>query len=193
MIPPDIQTYPEQEIDFGIVRDGELIHLNVTPKREGDVGVIGVATRVEFVSRQVGFFGAIAQSVKENARMAGMVVTFIKDLLTGEASTRQLGGPIAIANLSYEAFKMGFMTLIWWMAFISLQLGIINLFPIPMFDGGHIIVLGLEGLFRRDFSVKVKQVIMQIGFVLIIILFVFVILNDVVKRLPNGWDSLIPF
>ncbi len=188
-----IQKYPEQEIDFGIVRDGELIHLNVTPKREGDVGVIGVATRVEFVSRQVGFFGAIAQSVKENARMAGMVVTFIKDLLTGEASTRQLGGPIAIANLSYEAFKMGFMTLIWWMAFISLQLGIINLFPIPMFDGGHIIVLGLEGLFRRDFSVKVKQVIMQIGFVLIIILFVFVILNDVVKRLPNGWDSLIPF
>jgi RIP metalloprotease RseP len=104
-----------------------------------------------------------------------------------------LGGPIAIANLSYEAFKMGFMTLIWWMAFISLQLGIINLFPIPMFDGGHIIVLGLEGLFRRDFSVKVKQVIMQIGFVLIIVLFVFVILNDVVKRLPNGWDSLIPF
>ena len=188
-----IQKYPEQELDFGIIRDGELIHLNVTPKREGDVGVIGVGTKVEFVSRQVGFFGAIAQSVKENARMAGMVITFIKDLLTGEASTRQLGGPIAIANLSYEAFKMGFMTLIWWMAFISLQLGIINLFPIPMFDGGHIMVLGLEGLFRRDFSVKVKQVIMQIGFVLIIVLFVFVILNDVVKRLPNGWDSLIPF
>jgi len=188
-----IQKYPEQELDFGIVRDGALIHLNVTPKREGDVGVIGVASTIESVSKQVGFFGAIAQSVKENARMAGMVITFIKDLLTGEASTRQLGGPIAIANLSYEAFKMGFMTLIWWMAFISLQLGIINLFPIPMFDGGHIIVLGLEGLFRRDFSVKVKQVIMQIGFVLIIVLFVFIILNDVVKKLPNGWDSLIPF
>ena len=180
-----IQKYPEQEIDFGIVREGEFIHLNVTPKREGDVGVIGVGTKVEFVSRQVGFFGAIAQSVKENARMAGMVITFIKNLLTGEASTRQLGGPIAIASLSYEFFKMGFMTLIWWMAFISLQLGIINLFPIPMFDGGHIIVLGLEGLFRRDFSVKVKQVIMQIGFVLIIVLFVFVFLNDVVKKLPN--------
>jgi regulator of sigma E protease len=188
-----IQKYPEQEIDFGIIRDGEWIHLKVTPKREGDVGVIGVSSTVEFIKKQVGFFGAIAQSVKENARMAGMVIKFIKDLLTGEASTRQLGGPIAIANISYEAFKMGFMTLIWWMAFISLQLGIINLFPIPMFDGGHIMVLGLEGLFRRDFSVKVKQVIMQIGFVLVIILFVFIILNDVVKRLPNGWDSLIPF
>jgi regulator of sigma E protease len=188
-----IQKYPEQEIDFGIVREGEWIHLKVTPKREGDVGVIGVSSTIESIKKQVGFFGAIAQSVKENARMAGMVITFIKDLLTGEASTRQLGGPIAIANISYEAFKMGFMTLIWWIAFISLQLGIINLFPIPMFDGGHILVLGLEGLFRRDFSVKVKQFIMQIGFVLVIILFVFIILNDVVKRLPNGWDSLIPF
>jgi len=188
-----IQKYPEQEIDFGIVREGEFIHLKVTPKREGDVGVIGVASTPESVTKQFGFFKAIGHSVKENARMASMVITFIKDLLIGEASTRQLGGPIAIANLSYEAFKMGFMTLIWWMAFISLQLGIINLFPIPMFDGGHIMVLGLEGLFRRDFSVKVKQIIMQIGFVLIIVLFVFIILNDVVKRLPNGWDSLIPF
>ena len=188
-----IQKYPEQEIDFGIFRDGELIHLDVTPKREGDVGVIGVASTVESVTKQFGFFIAIAQSVKENARMAGMVIKFIKDLLTGEASTRQLGGPIEIANFSYVAFKMGFMTLMWWIAFISLQLGIINLFPIPMFDGGHILVLGLEGLFRRDFSVKVKQVIMQIGFVLVILLFVFIILNDVVKRLPNGWDSLIPF
>ena len=188
-----IQKYPEQEIDFGILRDGKMIHVKVTPKREGDVGVIGVATTVESETKQVGFFAAITLSVKENARMAGMVITFIKDLLTGEASTRQLGGPIAIANISYEAFRMGFMTLIWWIAFISLQLGIINLFPIPMFDGGHIMVLGLEGLCRRDFSVKVKQIIMQIGFVFVIMLFVFIILNDVVKRLPNGWDSLIPF
>ena len=188
-----IEKYPDQEIDIGVLRDGEMIHLKVTPKREGDVGVIGVATTVESVTKQVGFFAAIALSAKENARMAGMVVTFIKDLLTGQASTRQLGGPIAIANLSYEAFRMGFMTLIWWIGFISLQLGVINLFPIPMFDGGHILVLSLEGLFRRDFSMKVKQVIMQIGFVLVIVLFVFIILNDVVKRLPNGWDSLIPF
>ena len=188
-----IQKYPEQEIDFGILREGELIHLKVTPKREGNVGVIGVVSSPESVSKKFGFFSAIAQSVRENARMAFMVINFIKDLFTGEASTRQLGGPIEIANFSYAAFRMGFMALIWWIAFISLQLGIINLFPIPMFDGGHILVLGLEGLFRRDFSMKVKQFIMQIGFVLVIILFVFIILNDVVKRLPNGWDSLIPF
>ncbi len=188
-----IQKYPEEEIAFGIQRGEEFITLDVTPKREGDVGVIGVATTMESVSKKFGFFAAIGQSVNENARMAFMVINFIKDLFTGEASTRQLGGPIEIANFSYAAFRMGFMTMIWWIAFISLQLGVINLFPIPMFDGGHVLVLGLEGLFRRDFSIKVKQFIMQIGFVLVIILFVFIILNDVVKRLPNGWNSLIPF
>jgi regulator of sigma E protease len=188
-----IQKNPGKELDFKIERDGKFIHLNVTPKKEGGVGVIDVRTQAESVSKQYGFFGAIGHSVKENARMAFLVINFIKDLFTGEASTRQLGGPIEIASFSYAAFQMGFMTLLWWMAFISLQLGIINLFPIPMFDGGHIMVLALEGLVRRDFSTKVKQVIMQIGFVFVIILFTFIILNDVVKRLPNGWDSLVPF
>jgi len=188
-----IQKNPEKELDFKVEREEEFIHLKVTPRREGDVGVIGAGLREESVSKNYGFFAAIGHSVRENARMAFLVINFIKNLFTGEASTRQLGGPIEIANLSYMFFRMGFMTLMWWIAFISLQLGIINLFPIPMFDGGHIMVLGLEGLFRKDFSPKVKQVIMQIGFVLIIILFTFIILNDVVKRLPNGWDSLIPF
>lgn len=188
-----VQKNPGKELDFKVERQGQFIHLKVTPKKEGDVGVIGVGSRAESVSKQYGFFAAIGHSVEENARMAFLVLNFIKDLFTGEASTRQLGGPIEIASFSYAAFQMGFMTLIWWIAFISLQLGIINLFPIPMFDGGHIIVLAMEGLFRRDFSPKVKQIIMQIGFVFVVILFTFIILNDVVKRLPSGWDSLIPF
>jgi RIP metalloprotease RseP len=88
---------------------------------------------------------------------------------------------------------MGFLTLISWIALISLQLGVINLFPIPVLDGGQILVLTLEGLFRRDFNTKVKQIIMQIGFAIFIFLIIFAILNDVVKRLPNGWDSILPF
>ena len=88
---------------------------------------------------------------------------------------------------------MGLLAMMSWIAFISLQLGIINLVPVPVFDGGQIMVLALEGAARRDFSPKFKQILMQIGFVIFIFLIVFIILNDVVKRLPNGWDSLIPF
>jgi len=88
-------------------------------------------------------------------------------------------------------FRMGFFALMGFIAFISLQLGIINLFPIPLLDGGQILVLCLEGLFRRDFSAKVKQTVMQIGFVMFILLFVFVILNDVARNLPKGWESFL--
>lgn len=94
-----------------------------------------------------------------------------------------------IAKWSYAFFRAGFISMLSFIAFISLQLGIINLFPIPVFDGGQILVLGMEGLFRRDFSPKVKQTVMMIGFVIFVFLLVFLILNDVARTLPNGWDS----
>jgi regulator of sigma E protease len=148
---------------------------------------------IESTEESLGFFAAFNQSIKDNMRLTFLVINFIKDLVTGEATARQLGGPIEIANLSYTAMRMGLLALMSWIALISLQLGIINLFPIPVLDGGQILVILLEGIFRRDFSPKLKQVVMQIGFAIFIVLIVFIVLNDVVKRLPNGWDSLIPF
>jgi RIP metalloprotease RseP len=121
------------------------------------------------------------------------MIRFLKDLILRRASTQQLGGPLDIASLSYTYLKMGFLALLSWIGFISLQLGVINLFPIPVFDGGQIFVLGLEALFRRDFSPKVRQIWMQVGFVIFIFLIVFILLNDIVKRMPNGWESLIPW
>ena len=94
-----------------------------------------------------------------------------------------------IAKFSYAFFRAGFISMLSFIAFISLQLGIINLFPIPVFDGGQIFVLGLEGLFRRDFSAKLKQIVMMIGFAIFIFLLGFLILNDVARTLPNGWES----
>jgi RIP metalloprotease RseP len=125
--------------------------------------------------------------------LAFLVIDLIKNLATGEASARQIGGPLEIANISYAALRLGFKFLMSWIAMISLQLGIINLFPIPVFDGGQIFVLALEGIFRRDFSPKARQIWMQIGFVIFIFLITFTILNDIVRRMPNGWKSLVPF
>ena len=88
---------------------------------------------------------------------------------------------------------MGWLTLLGWIAVISLQLGVLNLFPIPVFDGGQIFVLIVESIVRRDLSPKARQVWMSIGFVIFVALIVFVLLNDIVKLLPNGWRSLNPF
>ena len=188
-----LEANPNNELDFLVDRDGELIHLKVTPRLEGDVGKIGLSHIQKSSLKKHGFFKAIKESLAYNANLTFLVFRTIRDLVSGEASTKQLAGPIDIANFSYEAFRMGILALMGWIAFISLQLGIINLFPIPVLDGGQILVLLLESIFRKDFNIKVKQVIMQIGFVMFIFLIVFVILNDVVKRLPNGWASLWPF
>lgn len=188
-----IQKNADKELRFTVERGGEVLSLPVTPRLEGSVGKIGISQVPKSVLKKYGFFAAIGQSFKENLRNVFLVIRFIKDLFTGEASTRQLGGPLMIANFSYAAFRMGWLALLGWIAVISLQLGVLNLFPIPVFDGGQIFVLIVEGIIRRDLGPKARQVWMQIGFVIFVALIVFVLLNDIVKLLPNGWSSLVPF
>jgi regulator of sigma E protease len=188
-----IQESPEKELEFLVRRDGRTLTLLVTPRREGETGKIGLYHGPKSEVQKFGFFQALARGVEQNVELAFLVGSFVKDLIIGEASTRQLGGPIEIANFSYAAFRMGVMAMLVWIAFISLQLGIINLIPIPVLDGGQIFVLIIEGIFRRDFSLRIKQMLMKIGFAIFIILIVFVILNDVQKRLPNGWESFLPW
>ncbi len=180
-----------RELEFLIEREGATQTLLITPRLEGKVGKVGIGQAAKSVIKKYGLFAAMHQGVKESIRLTFLVINFLKDLITGQASARQLGGPIEIANISYAAFRMGFIAMISWIAIISLQLGIINLFPIPVLDGGHLLVLLVEGIARRDLSAKTKQIVMQIGFAIFILLIVFAILNDVTRRLPNGWESLL--
>jgi regulator of sigma E protease len=188
-----IQKNAGRELQITVDRGGRTLTLPVTPRKEGEVGKIGISQAAKSVIKKYPFFAAIGQSLKSNLDNVFLIVRFVKELFTGEASTRQLGGPLEIANFSYAAFRMGWAALLSWIAVISLQLGVLNLFPIPVFDGGQIFVLVIESIFRRDLGPKARQVWMTIGFVIFVFLIVFVILNDIVKRLPNGWGSLVPF
>jgi regulator of sigma E protease len=188
-----IEKNPDRPLGLDVDRKGKALTLRVTPRLEGKVGRIGIYQEPETVMKKYPFFVAVGQSFKENAKNAFLIIRFIKDLVVGRASTQQLGGPLEIASFSYAALKMGFLALLSWIGLISLQLGVINLFPIPVFDGGQIFVLAIEAIMRRDFSPKVRQVWMQIGFVIFVFLIVFVILNDIVKRMPHGWQSLVPW
>jgi regulator of sigma E protease len=188
-----IEKSPDKEMTFDVRRDGVPLSLKITPRRQGQVGKIGVLQAAQSVTKKYPLFAALGQSVQENKRLVFLIVDFLKNLVTGQASTRQLGGPLEIANFSYAALRMGFLALMSWIAVISLQLGVLNLFPIPVFDGGQLFVLIIESIFRRDLSPKARNVWMQIGFVIFVALIVFVILNDFVKKLPNGWKSILPF
>jgi regulator of sigma E protease len=190
---PVIEANAGREIVLAVERGGAKLEVPVTPRKEANVGKIGILQEPRSVVRKYGFFGAIRESVRANLRNVFLVIRFLKDLFTGQASTRQLGGPLEIANFSYAALRMGWIAMMSWIAVISLQLGILNLFPVPVFDGGQIFVLLLESVFRKDFSPKVRTVWLQIGFVIFVALIVFVVLNDFVKKLPHGWNSLLPF
>jgi regulator of sigma E protease len=188
-----IAKNPSRELELLVDRNGQNLTLRMTPRLEGKAGKIGITPDAQSIPKKYALLAAFSQSLKENVRNAFLIVRSVKDLIVGRASTQQLGGPLEIASFSYAALQMGFLSLITWIGLISLQIGVINLFPIPVFDGGQIFVLALEGLFRRDFNPKVRQIWMQIGFVIFVFLIVFVILNDIVKRMPNGWQSLIPW
>ena len=130
---------------------------------------------------QPGFLEAIKMSAQQNWEWSTLIVRTLIGLFTRETSVKQLMGPVAIADLSGSAAEQGWVQLFSLMAMISLNLGLLNLMPIPVLDGGHIAILALEGLSRRDFSMKVKEKMLLAGFVLLLMLMVTVIYNDLTR------------
>jgi regulator of sigma E protease len=120
-------------------------------------------------------------SVERNIESAGLIFQALWGLVTREVSPKQLMGPVAIAQLSGESAQLGWVALFGLMASISLNLGLLNLMPIPVLDGGHIFMMALEGIARRDFSMRVKEKVLLAGFVLILMLMVTVIYNDLTR------------
>jgi regulator of sigma E protease len=162
---------------------------------KGSRWIVGIAM-VEFSSllkKHYAFFPAMGKGVKDLYDLTLLVFKAFKKMIVGKLSPKNLSGPIEIAKFSSKAMKSGPTNFFLLIAFISLQLGIVNLFPIPALDGGHLMIYSIEAIIRRDFSAKVKNVLMNMGFFLLIGLMVFVILNDIAKTLPNGWSSFLPF
>ena len=110
-----------------------------------------------------------------------MIFQTLWGLVTRETSPRQLMGPVAIAQMSGESAQLGLIALFALMAQISLNLGLLNLMPIPILDGGHIFIMALEGVARRDFSVRLKEKMLLAGFVVLMMLMVTVIYNDLTR------------
>jgi regulator of sigma E protease len=176
-----IAKHPEQPIHLTILRDGKPQTISVTPVKHGDIGWIGINIVDETKSIKPSALGAVGMSVKKNVEFAGIILQTIWGLVTRETSPKQLMGPVAIAQMSAESAQLGLIPLLILMATLSLNLGLLNLMPIPVLDGGHIFILALEGLARRDFSVRVKEKMLLAGFVVLMTLMVTVIYNDLTR------------
>ena len=165
-----------------IERSGQRQSVTLTPKMIGDAPRIG-AIIYPFEQRTVepGPVEAVKLSFERNWESATMIVRTLGGLFTRDTSVKQLMGPVAIADLSGTAASQGWLQLFTLMAMISLNLGLLNLMPIPVLDGGHIAILAMEGLSRRDFSMRVKEKMLLAGFVLLVTLMVTVIYNDLTR------------
>ena len=177
-----IKSHDGQPLQLTVRRNGQLQQVSVTPKLTGDKPMIGAQISA-FETRMVepGPIEALKLSAQKNWEWTRLIVQTLVGLFTRETSVKQLMGPVAIADLSGSAAEAGWIPLFSLMAMISLNLGLLNLMPIPVLDGGHIFILALEGLARRDFSMRVKEKMLLAGFVLLLALMVTVIYNDLMR------------
>ena len=178
-------------INFTIRRDGADQTIPVMPYDEGGQARVGVYMNEATRSFTPTPIQAIGMSIQRNIEMSGLILNMLKDLVTGEASPKQLMGPVGIAQLSGEAAQEDWIALFTLMASISLNLGLLNLMPIPVLDGGHIFIMAIETISRRDFSLAVKEKMLFVGFVLLMTLMVTVIYNDLTRI---AWiENLMPW
>jgi regulator of sigma E protease len=195
-------TFPKELIDsiskkanvpvtLTISRDAAIRDVGITPELNGKTGRIGINIGEELTMIKPGPIDAIGMSFRRNYDSAKLIFQTVGQLITRETSTRQLMGPLAIAQLSGESAQAGLIPLLSLMASISLNLGLLNLLPIPVLDGGHIFIMALEGLARRDFSTRVKEKMFLAGFAVLLMLMVTVIYNDL-TRIPL-FEKLMPW
>jgi regulator of sigma E protease len=176
-------------VALDVNRNGQTLHLVVTPQaasneRGETIYQIGVQVHEDTAYKRVAFpEGAryatlvTVEKIKETASIVGR-------LFSGRVSLKQLQGPVGISRAAGQAARKGPLAIISLMVLISVNLGILNLLPIPILDGGHILLLGIEGILRRDMSLAFKERFVQVGLVFLLVVFAIVMYNDVVRLLP---------
>ena len=166
-------------MDLLVRRNNQELHLTLVPN--SDTGMIGVTLGDATKTFKPGPVEAVKLSLQRNWESSGLIFRTLGGLFTGETSVRQLQGPVGIAQLSGEAARTDFLSVLSLMAVLSLNLGLINLMPVPVLDGGHITIMALEGIARREFSMQVKEKMLLAGFVVLMMLMVTVIYNDLTR------------
>jgi regulator of sigma E protease len=182
-----LQSGKGKPVQLSILRGGREFQTTLTPVLTDVMGEkrwrIGISFRNDMIVRKLPWGTAITASFQDNWRNCLVTFDVLGKILTRHMSARSLAGPIGIAQLSGQAYRAGFPELVMLIAFISLQLGIFNLLPIPVMDGGVLLMLIIEGLIGHDLSVEVKERFVQFGIVFLLLLAVFVMYNDIVRTL----------
>lgn len=184
-----IQDNGTKPVNVTVLRNGQQLTFKMDPipsEVDGEKRFrIGIRSDPQHVDK-LPFGKAVQKSLEQNKKNSFLILELVQKMVRRKVSMKQVEGPIGIARASGEAARQpGWTPLLSLMAAISLNLGIFNLFPIPILDGGVILLLAIEGIMRRDISQSIKERIYQAAFVFLVLFAVMVIYNDLVKTLPG--------
>jgi len=181
---------PGQSLNIDLRRNGQPMTLSATPQVIEDkdllgniehVGRLGLLPSSEFIMRHEDPFTALWQAGRETWNITSTSLSTIGQMIIGRRSADDLSGPIGIGQLSGEMWKQGFIPLVHFVALLSINLGMINLFPIPVLDGGHLLFYAVEAVRRRPVSERALALGFRVGFALILSFFVFVMWHDLAR------------
>jgi regulator of sigma E protease len=183
---PETEPQRDQAWDSSENIRSTIINVRITPIEENGRVIVGFVPDYPSDLQKFGAIGAIGQSIRRNYDLSALTFKIIGRIIRGSASVRTLSGPIEIARISGDAARAARKTgsariFFGFLGLVSLQLGVFNLLPIPILDGGVIALLLIEGLIRREISLNIKEKIVQVGFVFLILLMGFVVFNDLSK------------
>jgi regulator of sigma E protease len=187
-----IEKSPGKQVTATVERDHQKIDLVVTPSLSNEKDMFGEPAGRIVVSPsgkmlQLSAPNALHEGLRYSAFLTKMVVETLVKLVTGSISPQSVGGPILIIQASGESLKSGLFSFIFLMSFISINLAIINLLPIPILDGGHLMFFIVEGIIRRPVTGKIREVATQVGVLFLVFIFVLVFYNDISRIVTKGW------
>jgi len=177
-----------RSLDLSIRRQGSTVDFSITPEKvptqnifgeEIQRFVIGIEASRESFSKELNPVEAFTESLKQSYRVIELMVVIIAKLIKGDISTDTLGGPIMIAQMAGDSAKAGVGSLIFFIALISINLAVINLLPIPVLDGGHLLFFLIEAIKGSPVSMKIREVAQQVGLFILILLMILVFYNDI--------------
>ncbi|MGH6916057.1 MAG: RIP metalloprotease RseP, partial [Geminicoccales bacterium] len=184
-----VQLRPGVPLEIVVLRDGRELTITATPRVSevtdvsgniSKIGLLGVSrSGVEY--QRLGLFVAAWEAVKETGNLTADTLTAVGQIFAGKRDLSELGGPVRIGQLSGDTARLGFIPFVSFMALLSINLGLINLFPIPMLDGGHLFFYAIEAVRGKPLGEKAQEIGFRIGLVVVLGLMLFVTFNDLVN------------
>ena len=184
-----IRASEGRELLLGLDREGEALEVRLSPEAkeeknifgesEGTAYVIGIQRHLE--KKNIGLIGSVIEGASQTAWWIKTLVMSLVKMVQGRIPAKDIGGPILIVQAAGEQARLGIEYLLHFMAVISINLGILNLLPIPVLDGGHLFFFAIEGVLRRPLALRHREIAQQLGLVILVSLMAFAFYNDIAR------------